>query len=112
MEFPSWFNSNEPVTMWFGSLALLSGLRIQCCCELWSRSQKQLGSRVALAVAQASDYSSDWTPSLGTSIYHGQGHKKTERPPQKKKKKRPLNSCVSSSLSKDFQLPHRTRLQG
>ena len=31
-------------------LALLSGLRIQCCRELWCRSQIQLGSSVALAV--------------------------------------------------------------
>ncbi len=33
------------------SLALLSGLKIQCCCELWCRSQMQLGSCVAVAVA-------------------------------------------------------------
>ena len=33
------------------SLALLSGLRIQRCCELWFRLQMQLGSRVAVAVA-------------------------------------------------------------
>ena len=35
------------------SLALLSGLRILCCCELWCRSKKQLGSCVAMAVTQA-----------------------------------------------------------
>ena len=32
------------------SLALLSGLRIWHCCELWCRSQEQLGSQVAVAV--------------------------------------------------------------
>ena len=32
------------------SLALLSRLRIQCCCELWCRSQTQLGSGIAVAV--------------------------------------------------------------
>ena len=32
------------------SLASLSGLRIQCCPELWCRSQTQLGSDVAVAV--------------------------------------------------------------
>ena len=37
------------------SLALLSGLRIQCCCELWS--QMQLESDVAVAVVQARNYS-------------------------------------------------------
>ena len=33
------------------SLALLSGLRIRCCCELWCRSQMRLGSRVSVALA-------------------------------------------------------------
>ena len=32
------------------SLALLSGLGVQCCHELWGRSQTQFGSRVAVAV--------------------------------------------------------------
>uniref|UniRef100_A0A8D1UWZ7 Galanin-like peptide n=1 Tax=Sus scrofa TaxID=9823 RepID=A0A8D1UWZ7_PIG len=32
------------------SLALLSGLRIQCCCELWCRLQMWLGSHIAVAV--------------------------------------------------------------
>ena len=48
------------------SLALLSGLRIWRCCELWGRSQMQLGSGVAMA--KAGSYSSDSTPSLGTSM--------------------------------------------
>ena len=33
------------------SLALFSGLWILHCCELWYRSQMQLGSHVAVAVA-------------------------------------------------------------
>ena len=32
------------------SLALLGGLRIQHCCELWYRSQMRLGSSFAVAV--------------------------------------------------------------
>ena len=48
------------------SPALLSGLRIQCCHELWCRSQMWLGSHIAVAVVQASSYNSDSTPSLGT----------------------------------------------
>ena len=36
--------------MWVWSLALLSGLRIQPCGELWSRSQTQLRYRFAVAV--------------------------------------------------------------
>ena len=31
-------------------LPLLSGLKIQCCHELWHRSQTQLGSRIAVAL--------------------------------------------------------------
>ena len=46
------------MTMWVPSLALLSGLRIRCCCELWCRSQTQLGSSVAVAVVWADRYSS------------------------------------------------------
>ena len=65
------------------SLALLSGLRIPSCCELWCGSQMRLASRVAVAVAYASNYSSDSTPGLGTSICHGRGPKK-----QKKKKEK------------------------
>ena len=34
------------------SSASLSGLRIQCCHELWYRSQTRLGSGVAVAVAR------------------------------------------------------------
>ena len=37
--------------IWVQSLALLSELRICHCCELWCRSQMQLGSLIAVAVA-------------------------------------------------------------
>ena len=57
-------------------LASLSGLRIPHCRELWCRSQMQLGSRVAVAVVEASSCSSKSAPSLGTSICHGSGPKK------------------------------------
>ena len=49
---------------WVRSLALLSGLRIRRCCELWCRLQMRLRPYVAVA----SSYSSDLTPSLGTTI--------------------------------------------
>ena len=39
------------MTLQVRSLALLSGLGIQHCCELWCRLQTRLGSRVALATA-------------------------------------------------------------
>ena len=60
-----------------------SRLRIWCCLDLWCRSQSWLGSHLAVAVAQASGYSSNSTPSLGASISHGCSPKRT-----KKKKKR------------------------
>ena len=52
------------------SPALLRGLWIQHCCELWCRSQTWLGSGIAVAVVQAGGYSSDRTHRLGTSICH------------------------------------------
>ena len=59
------------------SLASISGLRIQHCCELWCRLQMRFGSRVAVAVPCSC--SSNLTPSLGTSICHRHGPKKTDR---------------------------------
>ena len=63
------------------SLALFSGLRIRCCRELWCRWQMRLGSGVAVAVAmvQAGSCSSDETTSLGTSMCHGCGPKRTKK---------------------------------
>ena len=65
------------------SLAPLNGLRIQHYRELWSKLQTWLGSRIAVAVAQAGSCSSDLTPSLETSICCRYDPKKTK----KKKKK-------------------------
>ena len=48
-------------------LASLNGLKIWRCYELWCRLQTRLGSCVAVAVVQASSYSSDSTPSMGIS---------------------------------------------
>ena len=61
------------------SLALLSGLGIRCCCELRCKSQTWLRSCVVVAVAVAGSYSSDSTPSLGTSICCGCGPKKKNK---------------------------------
>ena len=65
------------------SLASLSGSGTRRCHVLWCRSQTQLGSRVAVAVAKAASCSSDLTPSLGTSMCHRCGPKK-----EKKRKER------------------------
>ena len=76
------------------SLALLSGLRIQRCLELWCKSQMWLRSGVAVLVAVAGRCSSHLTPSLGTSICLKCDPKKP-----KKKKKLPLKSASGSSLT-------------
>ena len=75
--------------MWFWSLALLTVLKIWCCCELGCRSQIKLGSCVAVAVAAAksrsySSDSTDLTPSLRTSICHKRGPKKKKEKERKK----------------------------
>ena len=61
------------------SLAPLSGLRIRCFGELWCRLQMSLGSGVAVALAQASGYSFNSTPSLGTFICLGCGPRKDKK---------------------------------
>ena len=47
-----WVTKTQQVSrrMQVPSLALLSGLMIQHCCELWCRSQMKLGSGIAVAV--------------------------------------------------------------
>ena len=50
--------------MWIQSLALLRGLGIWRCCELWCRSKMWLGSCISVAVALACICSSDLTSSL------------------------------------------------
>ena len=51
----------------------------QRCRELQCGSQTRLGSCVAVAVVYAGSYSSDLTPSLGTSICHRCNPKKTNK---------------------------------
>ena len=52
-------------------LASLSGLRIWHYRELWCTSQTLLRSCIAVAVLEAGGYSSNSTPSLGTSLCNG-----------------------------------------
>ena len=70
------------------SLASLSGLKIQNCHELWHRLQTRLGFCIAVALAWASSYSSDKTPSLGISMCHRCGRKKDKKTKKTKKKKK------------------------
>ena len=71
--------------IWVRSLAPLSGLRTWCCHEPWCRSQKQLGSSTAMAMAQACTYSSKLTPTPGTSICQRCSHKKKKGKEKKSK---------------------------
>ena len=68
------------------SLASLSGLRIWHCCGLLCRLQMRLRSGIAVVVTWAGGYSSNWTPSLGTSCAVGVAlkskKKKKNLPPQ------------------------------
>ena len=64
-------------------LALLIVSGIWCCRKLWYRSQTQLGSGVAVAVADSR--SSDSVPSLGTSICHRYSPEKQNKTKQNKK---------------------------
>ena len=58
------------------SLALLSGLRIHRCHELWCRLQTQLRSRIAVAVAPIRPLA--WQPpyAVGTALEKRQTNKK------------------------------------
>ena len=49
-EFQLWLSSDYYTKDGGRSLALLSWLMIWCCCELWYRSQTQLGSHITVAV--------------------------------------------------------------
>ena len=110
--FPT-LNSGVPVLaqqkqIWLGTmrlrvwfLASLSGLRIQCCCELWCRLKMQLRSHVAVAVVQACSCSFDWTPSLGTSYAEGTALKNQN---QKTNKPKNLHWIQTTSPSLDVSL--------
>ena len=66
------------------SLALLNGLRIQRCYELWCSSQTCLRTRVAVAVARAPILPLAWGPP----------HAASAAPPKKTKRKWPIKSLL------------------
>ena len=72
------------------SLASLRKLRIQRCCELWCRLQMRLGSDIAVAVTKAGSCGSNWTPSLGTSIWCGCGLKNLKKKKKRKKERKKM----------------------
>ena len=64
------------------------------CRELWCRLQTHLGSGIAVAVVQAASYSSNSTPSLGTSICR-------EYSPKMTKKKIGICNCTEETEQRD-----------
>ena len=81
--------------------SLLSGLRIWRCCKLQLRSQIQLRSGIAVAVAVAGGYCSDLTPSLETSYAVGVAlqRQKTKKIKIKQKKKKQKQNKIQYYLS-------------
>ena len=67
---------------------LLGVLRICHCRELWCKSQKCLGSHIAVALAWANSCSSKSTPSLRTFICLSVALKSKKEKKKKKKKER------------------------
>ena len=87
-------NPTTSMRTWVPSPALLSRLRIQHCCEVWHRSQTHLRFQVAVAVASAGGYSSNCTPSLGTSVCHRSGLKMAKRQKKKQKQTNKQKNCL------------------
>ena len=87
------------------SLASGSGLRIWHCHKLWCRSQTWLRSGVAVAVVEASSYSSNPTPSPGTSTCCDYGHKKKHKRTNKKTRMQ-LKWMKSTKMMLHQSLPH------
>ena len=81
------------------SLASLGGLRICRCHELWCRLQTELRSGAAVALVQASGYSSGQTPSLGISICHVCGPIKTK---DNNNNKIPLHTKIQNTDNTEY----------
>ena len=79
--FAQWVKKlKESTRMLVQSLATISGLRMQHCFRVYQTSKMCLRTNVVMAVAQANTWSSDLTPSSGTSICQcGCEKKKRER---------------------------------
>ena len=63
----------------------------------------RLGSGIAVAVAEASSYNSNLTPSLGTSICHGSSPRKGKKD-KKKKKKSYCRGSAETNLTRNHEV--------
>ena len=87
-------------------LTLLSGLRIQHCCELWNRWQTWLRSLIAMTVAWASGCSSNLTLAWELTYAPGVSLKgKKQKKKKKKKKKKKSKSLAKTRISKPLLSP-------
>ena len=86
-----WLTNLRTMRLQVRSLALISGLRLRRCRELWCRLQTRLGSCVAVAVAEAGSCSSDSTPGLGTSICCRSGPRNGKKTKKKREKRKIIN---------------------
>ena len=67
--------------------ALAQGVKDPHCRELWCRSQRRLGSQVAVAVAQVGGYGSDQTPAWEPPYAAGAALEKAKDKSKKKQNK-------------------------
>uniref|UniRef100_A0A8D1K8H2 Uncharacterized protein n=1 Tax=Sus scrofa TaxID=9823 RepID=A0A8D1K8H2_PIG len=86
------------------SLDLLNGLMTRHCHELWCGLQTWLRSRIALALAWASGYSSDSTPSWEPP-YAAEQPKKWQKDKKKKKKMAILPKAIDRFNTIPIKLP-------
>ena len=95
---------------WVRSLASLSGLIIQCCCELWCRLQMWFGSCTAVAMAWAGSHSSDLIRSRGSSIRHGCSPEKTKKDEEEALANEQLERALSYVMGEKYLYTHTTSL--
>ena len=76
------------------SLALVSGLRIGRCRELWCRSQTQLGSSVAVALA--------WEPPYAERAAQEIAKRQKDQKKKKKKKERERERARARARAKQY----------
>ena len=81
---------------------LTQWLRIQCCCELWYRSQTQLVSHVAVALAQACSYSSDSI--LAWELPYAMGEALKDKKRKKRKKKETISRSIHVAANGNISL--------
>ena len=77
-------------------LATFSGLRIWCCQELWYRSQTQLRSHIAVAVAEARPLACGAPYATGAAL-KSQKKKKKKKPTEQKTTKLSLKKKINNS---------------